>query len=392
MIRKIKFSNFYSFKDEQEIDFLVSKKKSYSYAQSQVNKNSQITKIAGFIGSNASGKTNIMRLFSFLGFFVCNEQRLGNLDVGFKTFFNNKEKSIFNIEFEIEDNLYFYRVEFKDNIILKESLAEKKSIKNARKKNIFLRNEDNINSLDSIYFKDFPIKYLKNIRPDVSLIAFLRVRYDIEIVNKIFQYFSNIYININEVGERNHLAYNIRSVETYLEDNDIKNEMEEFIRCFDVGVDGIDIRKEKGADDTFITTVFAKHLVDEKQNLISFDYESMGTKALFVMLAPIMSALKNDGIVIIDEIEMGLHPEAVIKIISYFIDENENGKSQLIFSSHALDFLKSFDMQQIFLVNKDMGCSSTLHRLDSVEGIRSDENFLAHYMSGEYGAFPNIKV
>ncbi|EKE21482.1 MAG: hypothetical protein ACD_7C00218G0002, partial [uncultured bacterium] len=31
-------------------------------------------------------------------------------------------------------------------------------------------------------------------------------------------------------------------------------------------------------------------------------------------------------------------------------------------------------------------------RLNKVEGIRPDENFLSKYMTGVYGAFPKIRV
>ena len=54
--------------------------------------------------------------------------------------------------------------------------------------------------------------------------------------------------------------------------------------------------------------------------------------------------------------------------------------------------MKKFDMQQIFMVDKTEDLTSFAYRLDDVEGVRTDENFLAKYMSGAYGAFPDIKV
>lgn len=393
MIRKVKFSNFYSFEKEQIISFSTSKKKAYSYFQSKIKKSEQITKVAGFIGGNASGKTNIMRLFSFFSHFVRAEKRGDNLDVDFKTFFNNNKKSDFYIEFEIDDNLYFYEFSIKNNLILKEKLSEKKLSKKSRKEEIFSRNVNKIENLHNIYFADFPSNYLKNIRGDVSLVSFLKAHYDIEIINKINSYFSHIYFNINEHGKINNLFYNIKGIEAYLGDKKLKLKMEDFIRRFDLGLESFVINKNKESDNrNFFYDISGIHKVDNVSKKIPLVYESRGTQSLFFMLVHIFNALQNNGIVIIDELETGLHPEAVKKIIDYFIDENEKGRAQLIFSSHALDFLRKFDMQQVFLVEKDNLCKSKLYRLDDVRDIRTDENFLAKYNAGAYGAFPNIKV
>jgi AAA15 family ATPase/GTPase len=392
MIRRVKFSNFYSFKEEQEISFLTSKKRAYSYFPSNVKKSEQVTKVAGFVGGNASGKTNIMRLFSFLSHFVRAERRGDSLEIASKTFFNNKEKSDFFVEFEIDEYLYSYKFSIKGNLILKEELTEKRLNKKSKKETVFLRNKDKIRDLHEEYFKDFPINYLKNIRQDVSLLAFLKAHYDIDIINKINKYFSHFYFNINEHGQQSQM-YSVRSIKAYLSDKNLKSQMEDFVRKFDIGLEGFEISEIKENSATFPPfEVFGIHKSGGVPKKIPLTYESRGTQALLFMLAHIFGALKNNGIVVIDELETGLHPEAVKKIVDYFIDENEKGMAQLIFSSHALDFMKKFDMQQIFLVEKDSLGSSCVYRLDDVDGIRTDENFLAKYMSGAYGSFPDIKV
>ena len=394
MIRNVKFSNFYSFKEEQEISFITNKKKSYSYFNSEAKDGNQVTKVAGFIGGNASGKTNIMRLFSFLNYFICEEKRSPFPDAGFKTFFSNKDESKFNIEFEIDGDLYIYDIIIKDNVIIKERLSEKKKNEYSRFEEVFARNAEGIESLHKEYLKDFPKNYLNVIRTDVSLVAFLKASYNIEIINKIFDFFSKIYTNINEFGNINTSLHIINSIEAYTNDEALKTKAENFIRRFDMGLEGFEIKREvKANNEPLNISLFGKHKAEnEKTYNLPFNYESRGTQALFFILAPIFNALKNNGTVILDEIETGLHPEAVKKIVNYFIDENEKGKAQLIFSSHSLEFMKKFDMQQIFLTEKNDVGSSVTYRLDKIEGVRPDENFLAKYMSGAYVSFPNIKV
>jgi uncharacterized protein len=392
MIRKVKFSNFYSFDKEQEIDFLANKKKTYDYYQSKTG--DQITKVAGFIGGNASGKTNVMRLFSFFRYFACEsskDESAGALDVAYKTFFNNEKPSNFYIEFEIEDAIFFYAFGIENNSIRKESLQTKRKEKGAKKIEIFSRNSNNIEKLHKGFFSKFPIEFLKKIRADVSLLAFLKAHYNIDIINKVFNYFEGFKTNINERGEINNIINQINSLELYLKDEQLKQKMEDFICKFDIGLNNFIIKKEV-KDQKFRISVKGVHTTKEKNNMLDFTYESRGTQSLFFTLANILSGLKDSNVIIIDEIESGFHPEALNKIINYFIDENEDKKAQIIFSSHSLGFMNKLDMHQMYLVEKNNDSESHVYRLNQVHGIRSDDNFLSKYMTGAYGAFPKIRV
>jgi len=351
--------------------------------------------VAGFIGGNASGKTNVMRLFSFLSYFVCrkiNDESPLVLDVAYKTFFNNNRVSNFYIEFENNNSILFYDFSIKENIILKESLCVKKIQKGARKTEVFSRQLNVIKTLNNDYFKNISIDALPKIREDISLITFIKKStYSVDIINSVYDYFLGFKTNINEKGEINNPAYQFKTLEFYLKDDNLKKEMEDFIRHFDIGLNDFMIKKETKEKGIFIS-VQGVHNTKEKNNKLDFSYESRGTQSLFFMMANILSALKNNNVVIIDEIESGFHPEALNKLISYFIDENEKGRAQIIFSSHSLGFINKLDMHQIYLVEKDSESKSFVYRLNQVEGIRADENFLAKYMTGAYGAFPKIRV
>lgn len=393
MIRKVKFSNFYSFNKEQEISFLAKKKKTYDYYQSKSE--DQITKVAGFIGGNASGKTNVMRFFSFLSFFVCrkiNDDSPFMLEIAYKTFFNNHEPSNFYIEFENNDSIFFYDFSIYKDKILKESLWVKKIQKRAQKKEIFSREAGAIKLLNNDYFKNLSIDALPKIREDVSLIAFIKNSpYSVDIISGVYDYFLGFKTNINEKGEINHLEHQFKTLDIYLKDSDLKKEVENFISNFDIGLEGFEIKKEK-KEKGFAISVQGIHSTGAKNHKLDFGYESRGTRSLFFAMANILSALKNNNVVIIDEIESGFHPEALNKLIGYFIDEDKDKNAQIIFSSHSLGFMNKLDMHQIFLVEKNNKSESVVSRLNQVRNIRPDENFLAKYMTGSYGAFPKIRV
>lgn len=390
MIRKVKFNNFYSFKNTQEICFLAKKKKTYDYFQSKSG--DQITKVAGFIGGNASGKTNIMRLFSFLAYFVCASSKNDSLRIASQTFFNNNRPASFSLEFEHDDLIFFYNFTVKDNIVVNEKLAVKALNKGAQKKEVFNR-ELNVITSNKAFFDASDMTLLKNIRADVSLIAYLKANFSINIIDTVFDYFANWHSNINERGDINRDQYKHKAFELYLSDPDLKATAEKFVCDFDLGLSGFEFEKKTDVIERDDNKVAIKiHGLHKGKQKLDFSYESRGTKQLIYILAGILYAIKHGGVVIADEIETGFHPEAVNKLISYFIDENKEGRAQLIFSSHSLGFMNKLDMHQINLVEKNKEGESFTYRLNQVDNIRTDDNFLSKYLSGSYGAFPDIRV
>jgi len=94
---------------------------------------------------------------------------------------------------------------------------------------------------------------------------------------------------------------------------------------------------------------------------------------------------------VIDEFENDLHPLMLEPILDLFANPETNPlAAQLIFSTHAIEVLNLVEKSQVMLVEKDEDCLSQAYRLDSIEGIRNDDNFYAKYMAGAYGAVPNL--
>ena len=91
----------------------------------------------------------------------------------------------------------------------------------------------------------------------------------------------------------------------------------------------------------------------------------------------------------IDGFENDLHPHILEPILALFANPSTNPDGgQLLFTCHAMEVLNLVHKSQVVLVEKDATNESSAWRLDSVEGIRSDDNFYAKYMAGAYGAVP----
>ncbi len=391
MIRKITCSNFYSFKEKQEISFLAQKKKSLTYFNSESG--DQITKIAGFVGSNAAGKTNVIRLLSFVTHFVLSSSKTENQevhDVAFKTFFNNNKQSTFSIDVETDNKIYSYSFKVKSNVVVAEKLECKELKKYARFQQVFSRSEHEI-SINSELLKGINKELLGKIRKDISLVAYLQSHYDLNFIKEFYDYFNTVACNLTERGQILSRSHRMNVLRKYSDNSELKEQMEYFVRNFDLGLEGFEIKKQS-IDTGIAYSVRGIHKTKEQNNLIDFRYESRGTQVLFFTLASILYAINNNGVAVIDEIELGLHPEALHKLLQYFIIQASENSAQLIFSSNALDFMKRFDMHQTYLVEKNNNGESTVLRLNEIENIRSDENHQAKYLAGAYGAFPEINL
>lgn len=385
MIRKITFRNFYSFKEEQVIDFTVNKKQSTDYFESYDGV--QISKVAGFVGPNASGKTNAMRIFGFLSYFACSQDKKNDDFTPFKSYsFSNDETSSLDVEFETNDNLYQLSILLTEKTVIKESLQYKELKKGSRYSVLYERNNEAID-LNTKFFPGVTKKNLSSIPEHTSVIAFIDANYDIPLINEVHHYFASLNLNITEAGYTSSVDDSIPyALGMYTENPDVKTKMEEIVNDFGIGIDKFIFKKIDNEN----YSISANHKVNKKNYVLSLNYESRGTRALFCEIGRILLFLKNGSVIVSDEVETGLHPEAVNKIINFVTEKLENQKKQFIFSSHSLEFMKKFDAQQIFLVEKENNASE-LFRLDELK-LRSEENYFKKYQSGAYGAFPKIRI
>ena len=120
-------------------------------------------------------------------------------------------------------------------------------------------------------------------------------------------------------------------------------------------------------------------------------YESSGTKQLFVLLKTILLVLLKGGVAVLDEFDVNLHPEMVLALFELFIQPETNPKNaQLLFSTHSHRILSNLDKYQIILTEKNDKGESESWRLDECSGVRADDNYYSKYIAGAYGAVPKL--
>jgi len=125
---------------------------------------------------------------------------------------------------------------------------------------------------------------------------------------------------------------------------------------------------------------------------VPFDFfteESHGTIRLFFMILTILDVVKNNKVLLIDEIEDSLHP----KIVEFIFNLFRNGKNaQLIYTTHNTRFLdlKKFRKDQIYFANKKSDASTDLYSLYDYSDFRDTMDLEKAYYQGRFDAIPYV--
>ena len=107
------------------------------------------------------------------------------------------------------------------------------------------------------------------------------------------------------------------------------------------------------------------------------------------MMLTILDIVKNNKILLIDEIETQLHIKLVEYIIGLF---NKSESAQLIYTTHNTYLLNSNKLRkdQIYFVNKRDDGSSDLYSLFDYKDFRDGLDAEKAYLQGRFDAIPDI--
>lgn len=131
---------------------------------------------------------------------------------------------------------------------------------------------------------------------------------------------------------------------------------------------------------------------DSQVPITFFAEESLGTVKLFTALPYLYDVLEMGGVLIIDELENGLHLSLAKEIISLFSSEESNpNHAQLICTSHQPLLLDGdFRRYQVWVATKDSVGKSSLHRLSELQTPRAKVNLTAQILKGAFGCNPRL--
>ncbi len=391
IITSISFQNFYSFKNKTTMSFLVNEKAPKTSHFGLCNGGSRFSKVSSIFGANASGKTNLIIVFEFLKSFISDSFSYSS--EGFENFYPfetiQNKSSFFEVEFYIERVFYKLSLEINSERVLSEILEGRKD-----KRLITLYSRQYIKSRDSYTFDGKKIKlensFIEKVRPNASVVSTAN-QYNHPELTKVRRHWFSIFGNYFVSS-----SYNTAS-KFYYKNKEYFQQIKDLLKRVDLGLSDIQIEPEETADRRGNKkTIFRPYGIHKSKGEtfpLPFSMESDGTKQLYSMLRFVFRALAKGSVCLIDEVEDSLHPNALPTIVNLFTSEETNPDgAQLICSTHMPTLMSDLSKYQIFLVEKNQECESEVCRLDEIEGVRNDDNFLKKYLAGAYGGIPDIDM
>jgi len=135
---------------------------------------------------------------------------------------------------------------------------------------------------------------------------------------------------------------------------------------------------------------------DESEEFSLDQDESNGTQRFFALIGPVLDALDNGHLLVLDELDCSMHPLLTQKLVQLFQDPDANPKgAQLAFATHDSSLMTPslFRRDQIWLTEKNRKGATELFSLCEIEPEkrpRKEEAFERNYLLGRYGGVPNF--
>lgn len=428
-----------SFNNEVEFSLYARQSRTHSEQTIPISKDVYGLKTGIIYGSNASGKSNLVKAIDCARSIIT--KGANNSDIFNKHFRLEKGKSNmpskFDFEIKINDSIYNYgfAINIGETKIVEEWLYE---ISKTNEKPIFERSlrEDGASILNIKAKLEKEEKARldligKNLPPHLLFIAQVESNFirDIKSAAPIFQIYDWFTKKLVIIKPNQKFG----GIDFIGEDTDLAKTFCEFIKVFNLGIEGVEsikldfektlshfsekikesllkdiknnkrtilkvdderysiIKRENG--ETQIVRLKTKHKIKNSRSFELFETkeESDGTQRIFDFIPALINLTNEDVVYIIDEIDRSLHPILTKNILLMFLKNSQNISSQLIFTTHesSLLDLKVIRRDSIWFVEKNDFGESDLYSLDEFKP-RPDKLVNKDYLLGRYGAIPFV--
>lgn len=411
MLKSVKISNFGPI--NEEITFTMEKGKTEQFPENVIE-GTALLKTVLIYGKNNSGKSRFINAFSLLNkLIVEGKKTFENPDFS-ANHWNMSYISSFDFEFLIEDYLYKYNLEIDliDEKVHLESLEvdgapiffrqEGKVITRENFKKYFINNKINneegkllLHDIESIkkLFDDISTEF-NEINEEISYITFhFNKLKESKEIDKFYRYIDKIFfIDQQRKSEGDYFYAGIdSSLIEYVEKNSY--EVNNIIKKFGFDFDIIVKEERYGRKMEKVIEVIKKC----KQNKENYSFnilatESFGTITFLKLILMALSQSDRSFIMIIDEIERGVHPLLVANFIKYMNKYFPN--VQLILPTHMTDLLSTdlnLRKDQIYITDITDGKFS-IKRNFNKKHIRENMNFQKILKSNSVGGNPEINI
>lgn len=426
MIQEIKIKNFLSFRDEVVFSLEASNDKFAEDCQVVTmgdNAGTRLLRLGIVYGYNASGKTNLLNAFDFLGFFWTYDPNSADRGTNVRPFRLNAsspgEPTKFELVFFVDDTKYYYQLELDSKNVILEKLSYYRStqpvmlfervMRNGQSDVAF--NNQNGDKVTAVVKDKITVECLKNMS---FFVARDKANANLPLIDAAKMWLRNhmmalIHPRMDLTGYAQRMTSKDKSLVGYLLDflraadfnvTNITTDMiteklsEEAVKyIIDHNAVSVDERERLIAEKSYkrpMTTF--EHTVENESGKNSYDFslgeESFGTLKTFGIETALYQAVRGNAFLPIDEIENSLHPKLLEKILFEYL--RVPSRSQVIITTHndgLLDLVGDLIRKDsIWFTEKDKAGVTDLYKLTDFRGVNRIASIREAYRNKRFGA------
>ncbi|MER5749786.1 ATP-binding protein [Streptomyces sp. NPDC002088] len=395
MLLRFRVANVRSLRDEQELSFVASEAGEEPFPARPVRlpggRSLDVFPLIGVFGANASGKSNVLAaLVDMRSAVLDSYARWASYDGVPRSAFaldpkGNDEPSFFEVDLVLEGIRWTYGFELGGSRVEAEWLHSYP----LGHRQVWL---DRDASRAEVY--DWPGNRVKDraqlarrTRPDALLLSTAGTDNHPQL-SPLFQWFRRNLWLIDPEVERDQ-----REVFTRQELSGARaRRIEELLRVADLGITGTEVVD----DGRGRPTVKLVHRSAAGEAALDWQAESLGTRSWFALLGPLLLALDEGAVLLVDELDASLHPRFAAEVVRLFHDPYANPHgAQLVFTSHDPTVLTTpsggrlLEPGQVWLTEKDEDGATELYPLTAASP-GEEEDLMKSYLAGAFGAVPSL--
>ena len=371
--------------------------------------------VALILGSNASGKSNLLRAMADLRSFVLHSFRKGDPLGGvprrpFRLAVD--QPSMFEIDLVLDGVRQLYSVSLDDDRVLAERAVR---FPKGKESLLFERTGDHIEFGPSLRSRGRVIVEL--LRPNAAFLSVAAATNDPTLL-PLFRWFSRNLVLAEAHNRHLRLAHSA----DMLNASASSERALALLRAADLGISGVKrqlidpetrdrlkravliLSGHEGEPDGSEADAFTideygialEHTTNGETFELGHDEESLGTLVWLGLLGPVVDALEHGRVLLADELDASLHPVLVERLIRLFQSPSTNpNRAQLIANAHDLNLVDAtgdrrlIGRDQIWFTEKQANGGTTLYPLLDFNP-RRDENVSRRYLQGLYGGIPIV--
>ncbi|MFI6919019.1 ATP/GTP-binding protein [Nonomuraea spiralis] len=395
MLLNFRLANVLSFRDDQRLSLIATELNDGTARPIPVREGGRpvsVVPILGIYGANASGKTNTLAGLRLMRqavlhsvAWISQEKPIRRIPFALDPTCADDD-SFFEVDLELAGVRYTYGFELDDERVQAEWLH---AYPKGRRQIWFDRDGDDIRFAGE-GLRGEKQDLARKTRPD-SLFLTVAAEWNNEQLLPVFEWFRD---NLWLISPEQDLPQRQEFTKARaLDDERFRDQVGRLLTRADLGIVGFDEDALERGD------VRLLHRAGDHTVSLDFVHESMGTRAWFAMLGPLLEAFKRGTTVLVDELDASLHPTLAAEVIRMFEDPEVNAHgAQMVFTTHDASLLRPLaggerilDRDVVWMAEKDARGATELYPLSSLRPPpRPNENLERGWLLGRFGGVPRV--